>query len=57
MTKWHEHVIHMAKHINMVGGPFRWGALGLGALGPPLNPALQYLQKPRPQTPHAIRKA
>jgi len=30
MAKWHTHVAHMAKHMNMVGGP----------LGPPLNPAL-----------------
>jgi len=22
MTKWHAHVAHMAKHMNMVGGPF-----------------------------------
>jgi len=30
MTKWHAHVIHQAKHMDMVG-----------ALGPrPLNPAL-----------------
>jgi len=29
MTKWHAHVAHMAKHMNMVGSP-----------GPTLNPAL-----------------
>ena len=33
--KWHAHVAHTAKHMNMVGGP------GPGSLGPlPLNPAL-----------------
>jgi len=32
MTKWHAHVAHMAKHMEMVGGP--------GHLAPPLNPAL-----------------
>jgi len=21
MTKWHAHVVHMAKHMNLVGGP------------------------------------
>jgi len=25
MTKWHAHVAHMAKHINMVGAPFGGG--------------------------------
>jgi len=25
MTKRHAHVAHMAKHMNMVGGPFWWG--------------------------------
>ena len=25
MTKWHEHAAHMAKHMNMVGGPLWWG--------------------------------
>jgi len=35
MTKWHAHVIHMAKHMDMVG-----------TLGPrPLNPALAWLFK------------
>jgi len=29
MTTWHAHVVHMAKHMNMVGGP------GPGTLGPP----------------------
>ena len=24
MTKWHPHVAHMAKHMNMVGGPVWW---------------------------------
>jgi len=37
MTKWHAHVAHMAKHMNMVGGPLWWGAR---APFPPLNPAL-----------------
>jgi len=32
MTKWHEYVAHMAKHMNIVGGP------GPGPLAP-LNPA------------------
>jgi len=40
MTKWHAHVVHMAKHMNMVGVPFWWGALGPGPLSSPLNPAL-----------------
>jgi len=22
MTKWHTHVVHMAKHMNMVGAPW-----------------------------------
>jgi len=34
MTKWQVHVAHMAKHMNMVGGPLWWGALGPGPLGP-----------------------
>jgi len=34
MIKWHAHVAHMTKHMNMVGGP------GPGPLGRPLNPAL-----------------
>ena len=40
MTKWHALVAHMAKHMNLVGGPF-W----VGVLGPrtPLNPALSYI--------------
>jgi len=25
MTKWHAHVLHMAKHMNMVGAPFGGG--------------------------------
>jgi len=28
MTKWHAHVVHTAKHINMVEAPVWWGALG-----------------------------
>jgi len=32
MTKWHAHVAHMAKHMNMVGGPLWWWALGPGPL-------------------------
>jgi len=40
MTKWHAHVAHMAKHMNMVEAPLWWGALGPGSLGPSLNPAL-----------------
>jgi len=24
MTKWHAHVVHMAKHMNMVGDPVWW---------------------------------
>jgi len=35
MTKWHAHVAHVAKHVNMVGGPFWWGTLGPGPLCPP----------------------
>jgi len=38
MTKWHAHVAHMPKHMNMVGPIWR-GAMD--PLGPPLNPALQ----------------
>jgi len=34
MTKWHAHVEHMAKHMNMVGDPLLWGALRPGPLGP-----------------------
>ena len=26
MTKWHAHVVHMANHINVVGGPVWWEA-------------------------------
>jgi len=26
MNKWHAHVVDMAKHMNMVGGPVWWGA-------------------------------
>jgi len=28
MTKWHAHVEHMAKHMNVVGSSLWWGALG-----------------------------
>jgi len=31
MTKWHTHVLNMAKHMSMVGGPFLVRALGPGA--------------------------
>jgi len=34
MTKWHAHVAHTAKHMNMVGGS------GPGPLASPLNSAL-----------------
>ena len=34
MTKWHAHVVHMAKHTNMVGGPFLVGDPGPGFLWP-----------------------
>jgi len=40
MTNWHAYVLHMAKHVNMVGDPLWWGALGPMAPPPPLNPAL-----------------
>jgi len=26
MAKWHAHVTHMAKHMNMIGSPLWWGA-------------------------------
>jgi len=39
MTKWQAQVVHMAKHMNMVGDPFWWGALGSGLLGPPKSGA------------------
>jgi len=42
MTKWHAHVAHMAKHMNMVGDPCLVGCPGPGPLGPPLNPALEF---------------
>jgi len=42
MTKWHAHVVHMAKHMNMVGGPFLVGGPGPGLLRPPVNPALYH---------------
>ena len=32
---WHAHVLHMAKHMNMVGSPFVVGAPGPGPLRPP----------------------
>jgi len=34
MTKWHAHVVHMVKHMNMVGGPCLVGCPGSGPLGP-----------------------
>jgi len=34
MTKWHAHVLHMAKHTNMVGGTFLVVGPGPGHLGP-----------------------
>jgi len=34
MTKWHAHVVHMTKHINMGGGPFVVGGPGPEPLGP-----------------------
>jgi len=40
MTRWHAHVAHMAKNMNMVGCPSLVGGPGPGLLGPPLNPAL-----------------
>jgi len=39
MTKWHAHVVPMAKHMDMVGGPFLVGALYPGPLGPPKSGA------------------
>jgi len=39
MTKWHAHVVHMTKHINMGGGPLWWVALGPSPLGPPKSGA------------------
>jgi len=50
MTKWHAHVVHMAKHTNMVGAPVRWGPLlggdpGPGPLGPSPKPALGFSDK------------
>ena len=27
ITTWQAHVVHMAKHMHMVGDPFWWGAL------------------------------
>jgi len=27
---WYAHVAHMAKHMNLVGGPHWWGARALG---------------------------
>jgi len=39
MTKWNAHVVHKAKHMNMVDAPVWWGALGLGPLGPPKSGA------------------
>jgi len=41
----------MAKHINLLAGPFWWGALGPGLL-PPLNPALENTSKQRCQLTH-----
>jgi len=38
MTKWHAYVVHMAKYMNMVGGPFG-GSPGPRPLAP-LNPSL-----------------
>jgi len=35
MTKWHAHVVRMAKHVNMVRDPCLVGPLGPGHLGPP----------------------
>jgi len=43
MTKFHAHVAHMAKHMNMVGGLLWWGALVPGPF-PPLNSALPPLK-------------
>jgi len=40
MTKWHAHIPHVAKHMNMLGGPLWWGALGPGPC-PPVNPELE----------------
>jgi len=39
MTKWHAHVVQMAKHMNMVGALFGGGPW---LLGPPLNPAVAH---------------
>jgi len=39
MTKRHAHVVHLAKHVNMVGLPFGGGP-GPGPLWVPLNPAM-----------------
>jgi len=41
-TKWHAHVVRIAKHMNMVGGP-----------GPSLNPALYLV----PATMTIVREA
>jgi len=39
MTRWHAHVVHMVKNMNMVGVAVWWGALGSGPLGPPKSGA------------------
>jgi len=40
MTKWHAHVVHMAKYVNMVGGPSLAG--GPGTLAPPPKSGAAY---------------
>ena len=64
MSKWHAHVAHMAKNMNMVGGTFGGGAgpLGLpwawwGGRAPwaPLNPVLTELVYITPGTSKITR--
>jgi len=40
MTKWHAHVVHMAKYVNMVGGPSLAG--GPGTFAPPPKSGAAY---------------
>jgi len=45
MTKWHAHVVDMAKHMNMVGDPFLVGNPGPGPLGPLLKSGDGWMHK------------
>jgi len=46
----------MAKHINLLAGPFWWGALGPGLLPPPKSGAGKHIKATVPTDSHVMTK-